>query len=48
MHIRRRRMRIDKQDARAGKTGVGLRYVLVISMVLAVVAMAAVYLGAIR
>jgi hypothetical protein len=41
-------MRIDKQDARAGKTGVGLRYVLVISMVLAVVVMAAVYLGAIR
>lgn len=41
-------MRIDKQDAQAGKTGVGLRYVLVISMVLAVFAMAAVYLGAIR
>ncbi len=41
-------MKIDTEDVRAGKTGVGLRYVLVISMVLAVVAMAAVYLGAIR
>lgn len=40
-------MRIEKEDARAGKTGVGVRYVLAVSLVLAVVAMIAVYLGVI-
>jgi hypothetical protein len=38
-------MKIDKEDARAGKTGVGVRYVLVVSLVLTVIAMVAVYLG---
>jgi hypothetical protein len=38
-------MRIEKEDARAGKTGMGVRYVLVVSLILAVVAMIAVYLG---
>ncbi|MES2782789.1 MAG: hypothetical protein V4657_08335 [Pseudomonadota bacterium] len=38
-------MRIEKEDARAGKTGMGVRYVLAVSLVLAVVAMIAVYLG---
>jgi hypothetical protein len=45
MYIRRRFMKIDTQDARAGKTGMGVRYVLAISLVLAVVAMVAVYWG---
>lgn len=40
-------MRIEKEDARAGKTGVGVRYVLAVSLVLAVIAMIAVYLGVI-
>jgi hypothetical protein len=40
-------MRIEKEDARAGKTGMGVRYVLAVSLVLAVVAMIAVYLGVI-
>lgn len=40
-------MRIEKEDARAGKTGMGVRYVLVVSLILAVVAMIAVYLGVI-
>ncbi len=40
-------MRIEKEDARAGKTGVGVRYVLAVSLVLAIVAMIAVYLGVI-
>lgn len=38
-------MRMEREDARAGKTGVGVRYVLAVSLVLAVVAMIAVYLG---
>ena len=38
-------MRIEKEDARAGKTGMGVRYVLVVSLILAVVAMITVYLG---
>ena len=38
-------MIIDKEDARAGKTGVGVRYVLAVSLVLTVIAMVAVYLG---
>ena len=38
-------MKIDTEDARAGKTGMGVRYVLAISLVLAVVAMVAVYWG---
>lgn len=38
-------MRIEKEDARAGKTGMGVRYVLAVSLVLAVVTMIAVYLG---
>lgn len=38
-------MRIEKEDARAGKTGMGVRYVLVVSLILAVVAMIAVYVG---
>ena len=38
-------MRIEKEDARAGKTGMGVRYVLVVSLMLAVVAMITVYLG---
>jgi hypothetical protein len=46
MYIRRRVMKIDTQDARAGKTGMGVRYVLAVSLVLAVVSMAAVYWGA--
>ncbi|MFN3618970.1 hypothetical protein [Sphingorhabdus sp.] len=40
-------MRVEKEDARAGKTGMGVRYVLAVSLVLAVVAMIAVYLGVI-
>ena len=38
-------MIIKKEDARAGKTGMGVRYVLAVSLVLAVIAMIAVYLG---
>lgn len=38
-------MRVGKEDARAGKTGMGVRYVLAVSLTLAVVAMVAVYLG---
>lgn len=40
-------MIIEKEDARAGKTGMGVRYVLAVSLVLAVVAMITVYLGVI-
>jgi hypothetical protein len=40
-------VRIEKEDARAGKTGVGLRYVLAVSLALAVVAMIIAYLGVI-
>lgn len=40
-------MRVGKEDARAGKTGVGVRYVLAVSLTLAVVAMIVVYLGVI-
>lgn len=40
-------MRIEKEDARAGKTHMGVRYVLAVSLVLAVVAMIVVYLGVI-
>lgn len=40
-------MRVEKEDARAGKTGMGVRYVLAVSLILAVVAMIAVYLGVI-
>lgn len=40
-------MRVEKEDARAGKTGVGVRYVLAVSLVLAIIAMIAVYLGVI-
>ena len=39
-------MKINTQDARARKTGMGVRYVLAVSLVLAVVAMVAVYWGA--
>lgn len=38
-------MIIKKEDARAGKTGMGVRYVLAGSLILAVVAMIIVYLG---
>ena len=38
-------MIIKKEDARAGKSGMGVRYVLAISLILAVVAMIIVYLG---
>jgi len=38
-------MRIEKEDARAGKTGMGVRYVLVVSLILAVVAIIAEYMG---
>ena len=34
-------------SARAGKTGVGVRYVLAVSLTLAVIAMIVVYLGVI-
>lgn len=40
-------MIIKKEDARAGKTGMGVRYVLAVSLVLAIIAMIAVYLGVI-
>jgi hypothetical protein len=38
-------MIIKKEDARAVKTGMGVRYVLAVSLILAVVAMIIVYLG---
>ena len=38
-------MIIKKEDARAGKAGMGVRYVLAVSLILAVVAMIIVYLG---
>ena len=38
-------MIVNKEDARAGKTGMGVRYVLGVSLALAVAAMIAVYLG---
>ncbi|MGB5076107.1 MAG: hypothetical protein WBO17_01340 [Sphingorhabdus sp.] len=38
-------MIVDKQDARAGKTGMGVRYVLGISLGLAIVCIAAMLLG---
>lgn len=40
-------MIVGKEDARAGKTGVGVRYVLAVSLALAVVMMIIVYLGVI-
>lgn len=40
-------MIVGKEDARACKTGVGVRYVLAVSLTLAVVAMIIVYLGVI-
>ena len=40
-------MIIKKEDARAGKTGISVRYVLAVSLVFAVIAMIAVYLGVI-
>lgn len=40
-------MIVGKENARAGKTGVGVRYVLAVSLNLAVVAMIIVYLGVI-
>jgi hypothetical protein len=38
-------MIIEKNEVRAGKTGMGVRYVLGMSLALAVIAMIAVYLG---
>jgi hypothetical protein len=38
-------MEIEKQDARAGKTGMGVRYVLFISLALVVILFAALYFG---
>lgn len=38
-------MIVNKEDARAGKTGMGVRCVLGVSLALAVAAMIAVYLG---
>jgi hypothetical protein len=38
-------MIVEKNDARAGRTGVGVRYVLGISLALAILAMAAIYFG---
>lgn len=38
-------MIVRKENARAGKTGMGVRYVLGISLALAVTAMIAVYFG---
>jgi hypothetical protein len=38
-------MIVEKTDARAGRTGMGVRYVLGISLALAILAMVAVYLG---
>jgi hypothetical protein len=43
--IWRNHMIVNKEDARAGKTGMGVRYVLGASLALAIVAMLAVYLG---
>lgn len=40
-------MLMEKEEARAGKTGVGVRYVLAVSLTLAVLAMIAVYWGVI-
>jgi hypothetical protein len=40
-------VRVEKEDARAGKTGVGVRYVLAVSLTLAVVVMIIAYLGVI-
>ena len=40
-------MRIETDEARAGKTGVGLRYVLAVSWPLPVVVMIIAYLGVI-
>ena len=40
-------MRIEKEDARAGKTGMGVRYILAVSLVLAAIIMVVVYLGVI-
>lgn len=37
--------RISTEDARAGKTGVGLRYVLGVSLVLTIIMMAVLLLG---
>jgi hypothetical protein len=40
-------MLMEKEDARAGKTGVGVRYVLAVSLTLAILVMIAVYWGVI-
>jgi len=40
-------MLMEKEEARAGKTGVGVRYVLAASLTLAILAMIAVYWGVI-
>lgn len=40
-------MILEKEDARAGKTGQGVRYVLAVSLALAILAMIAVYWGVI-
>lgn len=40
-------MLMEKEEARAGKTGVGVRYVLAVSLTLAILAMIAVYWGVI-
>lgn len=40
-------MILEKEEARAGKTGVGVRYVLAISLTLAILVMIAVYWGVI-
>ncbi len=40
-------MLVEKEEARAGKTGVGVRYVLAVSLTLAILAMIAVYWGVI-
>lgn len=40
-------MLMEKEDARAGKTGVGVRYVLAVSLTLAILTMIAVYWGVI-
>lgn len=40
-------MLMEKEQARAGRTGVGVRYVLAVSLTLAILAMIAVYWGVI-
>jgi hypothetical protein len=40
-------MLVEKEEARAGKTGVGVRYVLAVSLTLTILVMIAVYWGVI-